>query len=177
MRRFEHDEDATRCESLVEDVGDLFAQTLLHLRAGRDRVDDLRQGTEPDDAFVGEVGDVRRAEERQQMVLAHGTEGDVADEHGVARRALLDGDRASQVLAGVLADAAEELRVRVGDARRGVGQAVAGRILADRVEDLQDGRSDSRSVHGRPRGRVCIRLGLRGSDRGVRGVLAGRHAG
>ena len=130
---------------------------------GRDgeRVDDARQPAEADDAVVGHVGDVRDADERQQVVLADRAELDVAQQHDarpVARRRRGDA-RPPRCVERVVAEAGEELRVRLGDPPRRRRRAGARRVLADRERASR--RRPPRCVPGR-------RSGLLGRVRGVR---------
>jgi hypothetical protein len=55
-------------------------------------------------------------------------------------------ERGEQHLGGVDAQAGEELGVGAGDAGRGLAQAVAVRVLADRDQDLPDGVLDALEV-------------------------------
>src|SRR5262245_6836918 len=65
-----HDAHALRGQDGLERLGDLLGETLLDLEAPREDVDDARDLREPDDAPVGDVGDVHAPVEGQQVVLA-----------------------------------------------------------------------------------------------------------
>ena len=83
MLGLQHHDDALGVQLLDERVGYLRGQALLHLRALREHVHQARELRQPADAPVGrrDVGHVRHAEKRHQMVLAHRVEGDVAHQH------------------------------------------------------------------------------------------------
>jgi len=87
--RLEDDGDAFRLEHLHERVSDLLRQVFLRLQAARIDIDDARDLREADDVLAGEVGDVRTAEEGEEMMLAEAVELDVSDddEVGIHRRA------------------------------------------------------------------------------------------
>ena len=82
----EHHHDALRIQLLDQGVGNLRGQTLLHLRTLRIHFDQARQLRQTAHATIGgrDVGDVRLAEERHQVMLAHGVEIDVAHKHHFA---------------------------------------------------------------------------------------------
>src|SRR5690554_66868 len=85
-----HHDHATRRKALVQGIRYLLGQPLLQLRARRDGVDHAGETAQPDDAVTGRVGDVGDAEERQKVVLADGTELDVAKQHQLAARVARD---------------------------------------------------------------------------------------
>ena len=66
--------------ALVDPLGDLPGQPLLHLQVAREQLDDARELRQPDEAVAGHVADVRDAAERQQVVLAQRVERDVGDD-------------------------------------------------------------------------------------------------
>ena len=63
---------------------DLVGHALLQLQPAREDVDQARDLAEADHLAVRDVGDVALAEERQQVMLAHAVEVDVADDHHLA---------------------------------------------------------------------------------------------
>ena len=71
-------------EHVLDRLRDLLGEPLLHLEPAREHLDDARQLREPDDAPVGDVRDVRLAEEGQQVVLAERVQLDVAHHHHAA---------------------------------------------------------------------------------------------
>ena len=84
------------------------------------------------------------ADERQQVVLADRLQADVAqDDHLL----VLLVEAALEQRAGVLAQAAEDLGVHLGDPLRRPPQPFAGRVLADRREQIGHGLRDRRPVH------------------------------
>ena len=68
------------CELVLEPVGDLLGQPLLHLQAAGEQLDDPGELRQPEDAVAREVADVGDALEREQVVLAERVERDVAGE-------------------------------------------------------------------------------------------------
>ena len=68
-------------DHLLDRLGDLDGEPLLHLQPAREHVHEARDLREADDLAVGEVGHVGLAEERQQVVLAHREDVDVLDDH------------------------------------------------------------------------------------------------
>ena len=87
---------------------------------------------------------MRAADERQQVVLAHGVKRDVShdDELLVARLVEL----LAQVTGRVVGDASEQLLARARHAVRRADEPRAVRVLADADEKLADGSLDARSV-------------------------------
>ena len=71
-----------RCSSMALD--DLGRQVLLRLQAARETSTTRASLERPTTPFARVIGDVRLAEERHDVVLAMGEEGDVAHEHDVA---------------------------------------------------------------------------------------------
>ena len=82
MLGLDHDEDPARLEARLDGVRDLGRQPLLHLGPPRVPLDDPGQLRQPRDppVLVGDVRDVGLAHERDQMVLAHAVERDVAQD-------------------------------------------------------------------------------------------------
>ena len=91
----------------LERVGDLGRQPLLHLQPAGEHVDDPRDLAETEDAAVGEIRDVRLAEEGQQVVLAEAVDLDVPHHDHLRVRLLEDG--AVDELVELLVVAAEEI--------------------------------------------------------------------
>ena len=83
------------------------------------------------------------SEERQQVVLAEGVEGDVADHDHLV---VVHVEGPDEVGGGVLVDAAAHLGVHAGHPCRGLLQAVTGGVLADGHQDLSDGGLDAAQV-------------------------------
>ncbi len=146
------------CDGFGDGVGDLRGEALLHLQAAGEDIDEARDLGEADDLAVGDVGDVRLAEEGQQVVLAEGEEFDVLDDdhlvvvdveeggvedgvdvHGVAAgeeghgffHAL--GGVEEAVAGGVFADAEEQFAVEILRAEGGGGERVRRRSVAHGV--------------------------------------------
>ena len=100
--------------SSISRLAIVLGHPLLHLRPVRDDFDDAGQLAQADDLAVRDVADVGHADERQQVVLAHAVEADVADEHHLV---VLLGEELSQVDARVVVQAGRTARHTCG--RRG----------------------------------------------------------
>ena len=134
MGALDHHEDGGRIEVFLDGLADLSGQSFLLLRAAGDDLDGPGQLREADDAVVLRlVRDVGHAREREQVVLAHACEGDVAHDDGIL--AFL-GELASEVLARAGSDACEEFPVGLRDPSRGVEETLSVGVLADGEEDL-----------------------------------------
>src|SRR6185312_14139747 len=119
MRRLDDDGDALGLQHLAQGVGDLRRHLLLDLQALRIDLDEPRQLRDADDAAVRQIGDMRLADDRRDMVLAMRFEADVLQyDHLVIAVDLAEG--AMQLLDGVAAVAAEIFLVGAYDA---VGRA------------------------------------------------------
>ena len=158
----------------IERVGDLRRETLLHLRAAGEDVDEAGDLGQPRDVAVVASGCSRRVRrrERHQVVLAHRPHLDVLDQHQLV---VADVERGREDLARVLVHAGQQLGVRLGDAARGVTQPVAVGVLADRDQQLADRRlGPGRSTaHGRSGVRGRRRRGRRRASPRHRGVRTG----
>ena len=82
--RLDDDADALRLEPVLEELRDLLGEPLLDLEPARVHLDDARDLREPDHPAARDVGDRRRPEERQQVVLAERVERDVLDDDHLA---------------------------------------------------------------------------------------------
>lgn len=79
MRGFDDDRDATRFQRGFDGVRDLRRKRLLNLQALGEGVDDARQFADADNPACGQIGDVRAAENRHDMMLAMRLYADVAE--------------------------------------------------------------------------------------------------
>jgi hypothetical protein len=70
---------APRCS--IKGIGDLAGQSLLDLQAAGEDVDHAGDLAQPDHLAVGQIADMRMAEEGQHVVLAHRVELDIAHDH------------------------------------------------------------------------------------------------
>ena len=133
------DDDAARLQAPTHRVGDLRGQPLLHLRAAGVEVDDagqLRQSGDPT-VRARDVADGGGAVPRHEVVLARRVERDVLDQHELAV-VLVEGRLENLVRVDV--QAAEDLGERARHpGRRGL-QALTVGVLADREQQLADGR-------------------------------------
>ena len=140
------DDDAGGLEVLDDGVGDLGGHTLLDLRPLGEHIHDASELGEPADTtgLARDIGDVRAAHERHQMVLAHRVQRDVADKHHLLV-GLVEGH--AEVLGGVLAQAREDLFVHVGDAARSIDQPLTLGVFADALQDQADAGFDLLAIH------------------------------
>ena len=111
-------------QGLDDGVGKLAGDAFLELRPGGDGAHDARQLGQAGDMAAGarDVGDVGRADERQQVMLAHRVEGDVAHQHHLVVMVVLHGH---EKLAGIGLEAEEDVVPHVGDPPRRVTQTRA----------------------------------------------------
>src|SRR6185295_14799597 len=143
----EHDSDPKSVEFLHHSGGDLRGHALLHLQTPGVDLDQARQLREADDVVLGDIGDLRLPEERQQVVLTEREEVDVAakDHLGV----VLDEERPVDDALGILMIAASEVLEGPSDSSRSFDQAFPVWILPDLLEDgayvWLDRRETSRS--------------------------------
>ena len=79
--RLDHHRDALGLEHALERLRDLRGETLLHLQAPAEHLDQARDLREPHHLALRQVGDVRAPEERQHVVLAEAVEVDVLHDH------------------------------------------------------------------------------------------------
>ena len=129
----DHDADALRLELTLEPVGDLGREPLLDLQRARVVLDDARELRQPDDLVVGQVGDVRHADERQQVVLAERVEVDLAGHDQLVVVAVVRERRGVEGLRRQLLD------VRVDHAPRGLRERPVLDVRAERLEQFLGG--------------------------------------
>jgi hypothetical protein len=72
----QHHADPLGFQFTIQPVGDLLGEPFLHLRSGREVLDHSGELGQPEDAVVGQVADVGDAGERQQVMLAEGSQRD-----------------------------------------------------------------------------------------------------
>src|SRR6185295_15079496 len=106
MLRLDDDADALRVDRVHDARRDLGRETLLHLQAAGEHLEEPRELAQPEDAVARDVGDVRLPEERQQVMLAEREEVEILqhDHLGV----LFGEERRVQDLVRVLAVALGE---------------------------------------------------------------------
>ena len=118
--RLEVDGDPARRDQRDEPVGDLLAEPLLDGEAAREEAHEPGQLRDADDPLAGDVGDVRRAEERQRVVLAEAVELDRALDDLARRRlgaAAALGRERGRELRGRRRSRRSRRRARAGTAR------------------------------------------------------------
>lgn len=129
---FDDDADALGFEGVHQRPGDLVRQAFLHLEAAGEDVGQPGELADADNPSAGDVADVADAEERQQVVFAHGIDFDVANDHHVVGVGFEE--RRLQQLDGILPVAAGHVGPGVGGPLRGVAQAFARGVLAQFFE-------------------------------------------
>ena len=147
MLALDDDHDPLRVHLLDERVGNLRGQALLHLQAMRVELDQARELGDAAHAprFVGNVGDVREAVERDHMVLAHREDGDVVhDDHFLVPLVEL----LHEQLRRVGRHAGENLLVHLGDTLGRFEQPLAVRVLPHALEYEAHALLDLLVVHG-----------------------------
>ena len=117
----DHHGDAERGETLLDGLADLRRERLLHLQPAGEDVDHAREFRQTDNPLVRQIGDVRDAGERRDMVLAMAFEAHVAQQdHVVIAGHILEG--AGELGGRIRAIAAEALLEGLDHALGGIGQ-------------------------------------------------------
>ena len=129
---------------ILEPVGDLLGQPLLHLQVTREQLHHAGQLRQPENAFAGQVADVRDALERQHVVLAQRLHGDAARQHQFVVPLVVRERRQVEL------PRREHLGVRVGHPPRRVGQMRAVRIPPERHQQIGHGPLGGGQVDLRP---------------------------
>src|SRR5579862_4997104 len=131
---FDDNSHALRGDDVLDGVGDLTREALLHLEAASEDLDKTRDFAESDDLAVGDVGDVHLAEEGQHVVLAERVHLDVLDDDHLV---IVD------VEEGVVEDGVGIFVVSLGeegqgflDALGGALEAVTGGVGVEAADDL-----------------------------------------
>src|SRR5690606_23976599 len=177
----DHHAHAAGPEHVLDHLGDLRGHLLLDLEAPRIGLDHARELADAHHLAIGQVADVSTADDRRHVVFAVAFELDVAQhDHLVVAADLLEG--ALEVLARVLAIAAEPVAVGIDHALGRVEQAFARGIIAGPAQQGADGGLGLVAVHAVA---LFVRIGhgLGSSSPRNRNVTAaqqtgaGRHAG
>ena len=122
---FDQDCDAARRQNRLDGAGDLCRQLLLRLQAAGEDLDDAGELRQADHAVARQVGDMRHADERRDMVLAMALHADVAQhDHVVVAADVLE--RARQGLGWV-----GTLGVRPPWRKHGLGMALLKHSFAE----------------------------------------------
>ena len=149
MRRLDPNQDTLRIDPPDERIRDLRREALLKLRAGRRDVDRTGKLARPDDTAVAwDVDDVRRPDERQEVVFADREERNALEnDHLLVRLLVEDLER----VRGILIDLVEELGVhRRNAAGRIVEDLRVQAVPSDSLEDLPHPAFDPVSIHRLP---------------------------
>jgi len=100
MLGFDDDDHPEGVKGLLDTVLDLHRQTLLHLQATSEDLDDTWELGEPRDIAVGDVANVHLAKEGKHVVLTEGIEVDVLDDDHLPI-VLLEHRRAEDLVGGL----------------------------------------------------------------------------
>src|SRR5438876_852100 len=134
MAGFNDDANALRSDFFLDRVRNLAGQALLNLEAPCESVHQTGDLAKPQDALVREIGYMRLAKKRQQVMFAKAEELDVLhDDHVVVGHVE---SRSIQYMIQVLVVAAGQKFQRLLEALRRFSQALAIGILADELDDL-----------------------------------------
>ena len=115
----------------------MLGQPFLHLQPARKHIDNARDFAEPDNLAIRDVGDMGAADERQQMMLAQAVILDIVDDDHIGVFDMEDG--VVDQLDGVGRIAADQLSPGFGDARWRFQQAFAVGLLADGIQQVENG--------------------------------------
>ena len=152
VTRLDHHGDSLGVELFHQEVGQLFGQPFLHLRALGEHVDDAGNLGQPDDLAVGDVGDVRLPDDRQQMMLAKADEANVLDQDHLV---IFLREQLSEMATRVLMQALEDLGIHPGHAVGRFAQALPIGVFADGEQDLPDGTANALEIHRGDRHRAA----------------------
>ena len=136
MPRLDHDRHTLGLGDIHQGLGDLARHPLLELEAVGEHVDQPRDLAQADDAAPGHVGDVRRAEEGQHVMLAEAEEGYLPDEDHLV--VLLVEERVGNGLARVQPVALGQETQRAGHAPRCLDEPGTGGILTQLTQQRLD---------------------------------------
>jgi hypothetical protein len=139
----EHDADAARAQAVVEPVGDLLGQALLHLQVACEQLDHARQLGEADDPVARQVADVRDAVEREHVVHAERVERDRARDDELVVAAVVGERRRRE------RRRRQQLGVGVGDPARRFAQSLLGQIGAEGAQQVGGRPPRGGAVDGR----------------------------
>ena len=133
--RLDHDHHAQGIERLLDAILDLHGQPLLDLQAAGEDIHHPRDLAQAGNIMLRDIGHVRLAKEGQHMMLAQGKEIDILHDHHLLVILLLEHSGAQDRLRILAIPLRQELH-RLSHTRRGFHQALAFRILAQKIEDI-----------------------------------------
>lgn len=128
------DDDALGIESLHNGIGYLSRQAFLHLQTACIDLHGAGQFGEAGDMRAGEIGDVYLPEERQEVVLTKGIEGDVAHQYEPLAVGGIEYGAAQNVV-GILSIACGDFGQCLGHTGGGLHQTFTLGVLSDMTED------------------------------------------
>ena len=132
-------------KSVVQCIGDLRGESLLHLQSSSEGINKAWNLREADDSAARHVANGGHAREREEVVFTEGVERDPLNHHKVAswstRRLFEDG---AENLVGVTGVTARQLEQGARDTAWGLHQPIACWILTDGAQDGTGGISNRR---------------------------------
>src|SRR5664280_206553 len=146
---FNDDGNAIWPQILIEKISDLRRQAFLHLRPLGKTVDDPGKFGKSDDlAPLGDIGDMRLADERQQMMLTNGIERDIA--HDDKFLVLLRLIEQFQELPWILFETGKDFSIHICNALRRLEKSLAVRVFPNCEQELTHCRLYSFFIHHFP---------------------------
>jgi hypothetical protein len=130
------DTHPVRVQRVVEGLGDLLRQPLLHLKSAAEHFNNARYLAQADDLPVRDIRDMRPAEEWQHVVFAQAEKIDLLDDHHLAISFIENG--AVQDFRHILAVAFREKLIGFCDTVRSLQESLPFRVLPQRGQDLRD---------------------------------------
>ena len=135
--------DSGRVEFGFDQISDRLSHPLLYLGTTGDFVDHPSQFAKPGNTAIGDVGDMRDATKRQQVMFAHAAEGNVSHEDHLIE---FFGEGHLQMPGRIQAKAGEHFLIHTGDAAGCILQSGAVWIFANGREDRTHCRFDGGQI-------------------------------
>lgn len=146
MLGLHHHQYSEGIEPIVEAIGDLCGETLLHLGPTRESLYESGQLRQTGDPPLGHVRHVCLAVEGDEVVLAHRVERDLAHHHDLL--VVLFSEEGVDHLPRIEMDPSKYLLVETGDPGWGLHKSFPERVFAEGFDDLPHRLFDSAGVDG-----------------------------
>jgi hypothetical protein len=104
-------------QTIFNQIGNRLSHPFLYLRSTRDFFHNASQFAEPCDSTVRDVGNMRNASKRQQVMFAHAGEFDVANQHDLVVTFF---ERHVEVAAGIKVETAKHFGIHIRHTARSV---------------------------------------------------------
>jgi hypothetical protein len=130
----DYDSGAVGIQYLVDGVGELSGHALLKLRTSGHHLQGAGQLARPDHPAILNIPHMSFTEKGEQMMLAHGKEGDVPQHHDIPLVTLLikDGVETGR---RIYSHAGEEFTIHSGHSSRCILQTFSKRVFTHGLED------------------------------------------